>query len=202
MSKTLTSGTRTTDQAYPHLNLGAATIEASEFVECIFSDCSFVETIFKGCRFVSCQFINCDFSLCKIPGSVFINSSFENSKIIGVNWAQADWDRVEIGGLVKFNKCALNHSTFIGLNLVGLKMIDSHVINVDFRETDLSQADFSGSDLSDSLFLNTNLNQADFRRARNYGIDPGANQLQKAKFSLPEAISLLDHMDIILEGGD
>jgi fluoroquinolone resistance protein len=200
LSKTPTSGTRTTDQAYSQLNLDASRIEAAEFVECRFSDCSFVETIFKRCRFVSCQFTNCDFSLCKIPESVFISPSFEDSKLIGINWAQADWDRVEMGVPVKFNKCALNHSTFIGIKLVGLKMLDSQAINVDFREADLSQVDFSGSDLSDSLFQNTNLSEADFRRAINYGFDPGANQLQKAKFSLPEAMSLLYHMDIILVG--
>ena len=71
-------------------------------------------------------------------------------------------------------------------------------MDVDFRECDLSQADFAGTDLADSLFLATNLTQADFSRARNYQIDPSQNIVDEAKFSLPEAMSLLYSMDIVL----
>jgi len=46
------------------------------------------------------------------------------------------------------------------------------------------------------------LTEADLSKARNYLIDPGLNQLKKAKFSLPEAMSLLYNMDIILTGGE
>jgi uncharacterized protein YjbI with pentapeptide repeats len=70
--------------------------------------------------------------------------------------------------------------------------------DVDFREVDLFQADFAGTDLSESLFSNTNLTEADLSRARNYRIDPGQNVLTQAKFSLPEAMSLLYSLDIVL----
>jgi uncharacterized protein YjbI with pentapeptide repeats len=75
-------------------------------------------------------------------------------------------------------------------------------VNVDFREADLSKADFGGSDLSDSLFLNTTLVEADLSRARNYTIAPNANELRKAKFSLPEAMSLLYNLDIDMSSDD
>ena len=80
-------------------------------------------------------------------------------------------------------------------------MINCSAIDVDFRESDLSKADFTGTDLSDSLFLGTDLTEANFRRARNYHIDPGKNNITGAKFSLPEAMSLLYSMDIDLEDG-
>jgi hypothetical protein len=41
---------------------------------------------------------------------------------------------------------------------------------------------------------------ADFREAFNYDIDFKFNKLAKAKFSIPEALSLLNSLDIILEG--
>ena len=69
---------------------------------------------------------------------------------------------------------------------------------MDFREADLSETDFDGTDLSESLFLNTNLTEADFVGAMNYDISPEKNKLKGAKFSLPEAMSLLFNLDIIL----
>jgi fluoroquinolone resistance protein len=44
------------------------------------------------------------------------------------------------------------------------------------------------------------LSGADLSQARNYMIDPGLNELKKAKFSLPEAMALLYNMDITLTG--
>jgi len=70
---------------------------------------------------------------------------------------------------------------------------------VDFREADLSDAEFSGTDLSGSIFINTILDGADFRRASDYNISPTENSISKAVFSLPEAMSLLYSMDIRLE---
>ncbi|HUW94716.1 MAG TPA: pentapeptide repeat-containing protein, partial [Anaerolineae bacterium] len=97
-----------------------------------------------------------------------------------------------------FVGCAISHSTFMGLTLPRMEVRDCVALDVDFREADLSKADFAGTDLSQSLFGNTNLSEADLSRARNYHIDPGQNTLKQARFSLPEAMSLLYSLDIIL----
>ncbi|MGB9301543.1 MAG: pentapeptide repeat-containing protein, partial [Anaerolineae bacterium] len=97
---------------------------------------------------------------------------------------------------------AISHSTFIGLSLQSVQIRDCVATDVDFREADLSQADFGSTDLSQSIFGNTNLSEADLSRARNYRIDPGQNVLKQARFSLPEAMSLLHSMDIVLVDGD
>jgi uncharacterized protein YjbI with pentapeptide repeats len=60
----------------------------------------------------------------------------------------------------------------------------------------LSRASFARTDLAESVFLNTDLTQADLSQARNYRIDPGQNKIARARFSLPEAMSLLYNMDI------
>ena len=99
---------------------------------------------------------------------------------------------------VGFFKSDFSHSTFIGLRLRGIQIRDCVAVDVDFREADLSQADFAGTDLSQSLFSNTDLIEADLSRARNYHIDPGQNVLRQARFSLPEALSLLYSLDIVL----
>ena len=202
MAHRLSSNFLSSDQIYTSCNADRSRIHSSEFIDCSFIDCTFIEAELKDCRFVNCKFRNCDLSLGKIIGSTFINTSFDQSKIIGGNWAQADWSASDLGTPISFNKSALNHSTFIGLSLQGIQIIDCQAVNVDFREADLTKADFAGSDLSESLFIHTNLSAADLSRARNYQINPGMNTLEKAKFSLPEAMSLLDSMDIILTDGN
>jgi uncharacterized protein YjbI with pentapeptide repeats len=72
-------------------------------------------------------------------------------------------------------------------------------VEVDFSGATLEGAAFVDSDLSGARFVRTRLSGADFRSARNYRIDPTANRLAGARFSLPEAISLLGAFDIVLE---
>jgi fluoroquinolone resistance protein len=69
----------------------------------------------------------------------------------------------------------------------------------DFTETDLSHTDLRGSDFKGSTFARTNLGHADLREARNYAIDPTANTIRKARFSLPDALVLLNAFDIEVE---
>jgi len=187
------------DQRFRELDLAGRRLVGSAFHDCQFEACAFAESIFQGCRFVGCSFKECDLSLVQVPGSAFSASRFLDSRVIGVDWTQANWSGVSLGQPIAFERCALSHSTFIGLSLPGLQVKDCVAADVDFRETDLSKADFSGSDLNQSLFANTNLSQADLSTARNYHIVPEQNVLKGARFTLPEAMSLLFNMDIVLE---
>jgi len=198
LNHTISSNTEYSDLVFNNVRLQSEQILSSEFFDCVFSDCSFAESIFQKCRFVNCAFQGCDLSLTQVPESIFSNARFEDSKIIGVNWAQADWPGSGLGKPICIIKSAISHCTFIGLNLNGLHIIDCIAADVDFREADLSRSDFSGTDLSESIFSNTNLSEADLSQARNYQIDPGQNVLNGARFSLPEAMSLIYSMDIIL----
>jgi uncharacterized protein YjbI with pentapeptide repeats len=196
------SHTHYTEQVFKELRLEQAELTSSEFYDCTFAHCSFTESVLRRCRFVNCAFQACDLSLVKWPDSWFSGSRFEASKLIGVNWTKAHWPAARLGEPLRFSKCVISHSTFIGLTLRGIHITDCVAHDVDFRETDLSQADFSGTDLSESLFSRTNLTEADLSRACNYHIDPSQNVLKKARFSLPEAMSLLYGLDIVLTGGD
>ncbi len=190
------------DQVFEDIHLERDELVSSEFYDCAFVRCSFVESVFRNCRFVNCAFQRCDLSLVQVPGSTFSATRFEDSKAIGVDWTQADWPTAGLANPVGFFRSAISHSTFIGLRLRGIQIRDCVAVDVDFREADLSQADFAGTDLSQSLFSSTDLTEADLSRARNYHIDPARNVLRQARFSLPEAMSLLYSMDIVLVEGD
>jgi fluoroquinolone resistance protein len=186
------------DQAFRDAHLEHAELLCSEFHDCVFFHSSFAQSVFRRCRFVNCVFRECDLSLVEVPECRFTQTRFERSKVIGVNWSEADWPQTGLANPIGFVGCAISHSTFMGLSLPRMEVRDCVALDVDFREADLSQADFAGTDLSQSLFGNTNLSEADLSRARNYHIDPGQNTLKQAKFSLPEAMSLLYSLDIIL----
>ena len=47
-------------------------------------------------------------------------------------------------------------------------------------------------------FRQCNLTRANFEEATGYAIDVKLNEVSKARFSLPEAVSLLRSLDIVL----
>ena len=198
MSSRIWTQTEHAGQVFKDVHLKRAQVVASEFYDCTFVHCSFVESVLRDCRLASCTFQACDLSLLQVPNSTFSATRFEDCKVIGVNWTRANWPEARLHRPIGFLKCAISHSTFIGLSLKQIQIRDCVAVDVDFREADLSQADLTGSDLSESLFSNTNLTEADLSGAHNYHIDPTQNTLKQAKFSLPEAISLLYGLDIIL----
>lgn len=177
-------------------------ISGTHFADCRFEGCSFLETEFQECKFKDCVFESCDLSMIKVTDSSFNNTQFQDCKVVGVNWTLAEWSSNLIKAPLRFKKCSLNHSTFIGLQMNGTSIVDCTASNCDFRETELVGADLSETDFSNSLFGKTNFTSADLRGASNYHIDPGKNLLARAKFSLPEAMTLLFSMDIELFDDD
>jgi uncharacterized protein YjbI with pentapeptide repeats len=84
------------------------------------------------------------------------------------------------------------------MNLREIRIVECLAEDVDFREANLTLADLTYTDFTGSQFLRTNLSNADFLAATNYNISILSNNVKKAKFSLPEAISLLRNLDIDL----
>lgn len=67
-----------------------------------------------------------------------------------------------------------------------------------FANTNLYEASFQGSDLSGATFEHCDLRKCNFVDAKNYTISPIINKLEDAKFSLPEALGLLQGLGIKL----
>ncbi|MEM7115674.1 MAG: pentapeptide repeat-containing protein [Chloroflexota bacterium] len=195
---TISSDTEYIDQTFKGVQLGGIELRGSDFDSCHFSDCNFADATWRDCQFTNCVFQQCDLSLVQVPATSFLATRFESCKLIGVDWTRADWNPIRRDSPISFLSCTLNHSTFIGLNLCRLQLTESMAANVDFREANLSRASFANTDLLDSLFLNTNMTGADLSQARQYTIAPQHNNLKQTKFSLPEAMSLLYNLDIVL----
>lgn len=165
--------------------------QESEFIGCTFQSLDFQNWELKRSKFIECQFINCNLSNAKISFSTFREVAFSETKMVGINWttAQAVSD-------LSFDQCKLDDSVFLALKLNGIKFIKCSLINCDFSESQLMKSSFKGSDLKLAQFNNANLESADLTNCSNYYINPLFTKLKKAKFSFPEAISLLEAQDI------
>lgn len=192
-----------TEDEYRARNFDQLTIQDEEiaykdFDECLFQGCTFQETHFHGCRFLNCRFKHCDFQVISVKDCTFMNAVFEDSRLIGVNWTEASWPKRGLLTSLYFVRCVLNHSTFMGLPLKKMTFQECVARDVDFAEANLTGADCRNTDFSQSRFFHTNLTRADFTGARNYAIAAHLNTLKKTKFSLPDAMTLLYSLDIVL----
>ena len=185
-------------QQFKGLNYQNVEIIDKEFDECMFVDCTLRETSFVNCRFRDCAFQGSDLSLVRVENCTFTTTTFQDSQLIGINWAEASWHPRGFLKTVDFINCILNYSSFFGLSLKAIKFVNCMAKEVDFAEADLTDAQCLKTDFSNSRFHHTNLTQADFTGATNYAIAADNNVLKTTKFSLPEAMSLLYSLDIIL----
>ena len=168
--------------------------QAKVFEECEFNSCTFIDCKFEKCKFLDCKFNECNLSAIVLVNCQFLEVEFSKSKVIGVDWTKAQ----KLQGL-NFLECQINYSNFKLLKLPKIRMVKCEAKEIDFVETDLIKGDFKNTNFEKSLFSKTNLTNADFRGASNYFIDIKTNILKRTRFSLPEALSLLDSLDIIIE---
>lgn len=169
-------------------------IDSIYFDDCTFVKCDFSNAQIKNCKFTDCKFISCDLSLSKLKSCVFNDVSFEKCKLIGISWSNCDEPFN-----VKFDACNISQNSFHLLDLRKMKFINSVIKDSGFEECNLQEAVFDNCDLEFSDFFNNNLKKASFETSRNYLINPQINDIEKAKFSLPEALSFLKLLPIIIK---
>lgn len=178
-------------------------VQAIDYTGCVFTRCVFREVSFLNCKFLNCTFKDCDLNMAKLTGCTFAESRFEASKLMGVDWTVSAWGRSKMVALkpADFFGCLLNYNVFMGMNLRKVAFSKCTALDVGFEDANLTEADCRGTDFGGSRFVRTDLSKADFRGARNYAISPLTNKIKGAKFTLPEALSLLNGLEIALEDG-
>lgn len=175
-------------------NFSAKSLEDRIFCSCSFYSCDFSESLLRNAQFCSCTFENCNFSLPKLEGCRFQDVHFVSCKIVGAEFFKCEKTFFS----PSFKKCLLHYCNFSDLTMKKVSFSQSKLKECHFTNTDLKSADFDEVDLSGTIFHNCNLSMADFTTAIGYDIDPRANKIKKAKFSLPEAIGLLRGFDVTI----
>lgn len=175
------------------INYANKHIRNRHFDHCRFVHANIGGCVFENCRFDNCVFDACDLSLIKLKHTAVHKVEVLHSKAIGVLWGEAK------GPIhINFEDSKISYSSFAGKNLKKNRFVDCIAEEVDFSGCNLSHTNFGGTDLTNAKFEGTDLTHADFSRAIHYFIDPARNKVQKAKFSLPGALSFLQALDIRL----
>jgi uncharacterized protein YjbI with pentapeptide repeats len=184
------------DTAFRDLDLSGQEVFGQQYEQCRFTRCNFAETRFKACNFIDCEFRACDLSLIKVGDCEFSNTLIEDSKAMGIDWTEMRRPAVRVYCPVEFIRCNIRYSNFMGLDLREIQIAECQAGDVNFSEADLSESNLADSDFANTVFNNTNLVGADLTHAVNYYIDIYRNPIKGAKFSIPEAISLLGPLEI------
>ena len=145
-------------------------------------------------KIIDCDFKDCAFSSLELRDAV-IQASFRSSKLQGINFFTAKRSLLSLS----FENCLIRYCSFAELVLPEIRFENCTLEQVDFADAKLIGASFNKCVLTDCTFKNTDLSKADLREARGYDIDPMLNKLTKARFDLPEAVSLLSRFNIRLD---
>ncbi len=193
MDLTATNPDHYQKEVFSKLQLTGARITNKEFDTCTF----------RSNRLISCTFTDCTFSDCTFTASLlsavqFVNCSFMETKFTAVKTLGIDWSKTASMRHMIFEKCELQQSNFSFAKVPHLTLTHCTARECYFTQANCTDADFTGTDFSGSIFNGTNLTKANFSGATNYAIDIRANTVKQAKFSLPEAVSLLRSLEITL----
>lgn len=183
------------DQTIGPDQLKDGSLPKAEYEQCSFENLDLSHQDLRQFKFVDCQFIRCNLSMVKTDGTALRACNFESCKLLGIRFEDCN----PIGFQVHFRECLLDHSSFYGSKLKKTVFDQCQMTEVDFTDADLTAAGFPKSQLHGSIFNNSNLEQADFRTASGFQIDPQTNKLKKARFSQGSLEGLLSVFGIIVE---
>lgn len=183
------------DKTFEKIDFTKNKLTATDYENCIFTECNFSGVNLSNITFSECQFKECNLSLVNITQTGLREIRFTDCKLLGLHFERCN----EFLFSVSFERCTLNLSSFFKMKMKKTIFKKCILQETDFGETDLSLSRFDDCDLQGALFENTNLEKADLRSAYNYTIDPEKNHLTRARFSLSGLPGLLERYKLEIE---
>lgn len=195
----LTEKTYYEGERFENLALSEESVEGCRFVDCVFSGCEFDGCRLSRCYFSECRLENCVLRDLKTRGTEAKFLTLNACTVSGVNWGlllPADgfsqvFDRV--------SGCVFRYGTFLRHNFRRMDLSDSSFAGCTFAECDFSEANLRKCVLRDCDFTRCDLSKADFRDAEGYRVDAVSCKVKGARFSLPEAVTLLYSLGVRIE---
>lgn len=186
----------TENQFFEKINFKQSPLPKGEYENATFVACDFEQADLSGIVLTDCILTDSNLSNARISKSTsFKGVRFQNCKVLGFLFSNSNAFLFE----VSFDNCVLDFSVFEGLKMKKTRFKNCSLKQVDFSATDLTETIFADCDLNGAKFDRTILEKADLRTARHYTIDPEANRLKKARFSLPDVVGLLTKYNIVLD---
>ena len=126
------------DVEFCNVDFGPIPLANHTFESCVFSSCRFRETPMTGAAFRTCVFRACELVVVKMSGVVFDRTLFESSKIMGINFSDAD----NLGFSPDFRKSVISDSVFGGLSFRKGAILECRLVDCDLSDCDFREAKF------------------------------------------------------------
>lgn len=175
------------------------TVEDCEFVECEFETCTF-----EACTVIRCRFIDCKFHNCSIISPHTKHSEIKRGEFIDCNLIGVHWNELLPAGKIsepirKLENCCLKYNSFVDMSLRSFDFSGNIIQESIFEECNLMESKFTDCRLEAAQISNCDIRGTDFRGAVGYQIDMTTNRMKDARFSFPEAVSLLHQLGIKID---
>jgi fluoroquinolone resistance protein len=177
------------------LDLSGANLRDKEFYRCAFRSCDFTEADLSGSAFDQCSFKGCNFSNPVIKRAKLIAAEFEECKLVGINFYNCDQLLFESS----FSDTRLQNCNFSELKMKKARFLACRIDECAFENSFLVEARFDDSVFRGTLFHACDLRRASFLEAKGYAIDPRGNNVDKAVFSVPDVLSLVESFGIVIK---
>lgn len=186
------------NQEFENIVINEEIIENIKYVDCSFINCKFHDLTLKQISFVQCHFVHCDFINVESVASKVQYCSFEACNFVGIQWHTFTSGK-GMRLFKEFKHNFLKYNSFLAVDLKKIDLSYNTMMECLFEACELEGTIFEHIKFEQSIFVHNNLKCASFKGAQGYHIDIMNNKLKHAKFSLPEAIVLLESLDILLD---
>jgi len=174
-------------------------LEKLSFIDCEFDHCEFSEVKLEGCLFKNCVFRNCTFLNLNFNNTYGSSNDFYNCVMVGIIWDNLMKPESIFQPFDVIEKCTLRYNSFYKMDLRKRNFTGCDLSGSMFERCNLSEAMFAEACLREAVFDDNNLTGTDFRNAKEYIMDVRKNFIKGTKFSMPEAVSLLLAMNIVID---
>ena len=127
------------------------------------------------------------------------NVTFDGCLLSGIEWHKFE-PRSRFSSLFASLKGSnLRYCTFCEMKLPRTDFSGVRIVESTFADCDLTESDFRGCTLDRTEFFRCGVEKADFRGATGYRVDVPTCRVKDARFSFPEAISLLSSLGVKID---
>ena len=187
------------NETFRGLTLAGDEVSDAVFLECEFIDCVFSGVTLRGSLLRDCRFTHCRIDTPKGRETGVQHCEFSDCFLSAVVWHEFTTGNRYASVLRGIKDSTLRYNTFSQMAFPKCDFSGLRIVESIFAECDLSRASFRGTDLDRTEFFRCDLTQADFRDAVGYKVDVLSSKVKGARFSLPEAVSLLGGLGVKIE---
>lgn len=187
------------NECFRGLTLTGETIRNTRFTECEFRDSIFSAAEIQNCALRGCRFVRCRIDSPRGRETSVTNAEFDGCFLSGVQWCEFVSGNRYASLFLSMEDSTVRYSNFTQMKLPRFDFSTVRFAESLFAECDLSGANFRTAVLDRTEFFRTDLTNADFRDASGYQIDILTCKVKGARFSFPEAMSLLGSLGVKID---